>query len=171
MANKNWLNKESEILKMQKILTRSWCKKERSQNPEHWKRRADSFYSLYKYLSHFPVHDTPNHELINSLITIPHIAVTAAELYMKGFLISKRKTPNEVKLFLHNLSKLRKECFKISKDERFNNKDLVYFIDVESPLFTLDGGIRYPHIRVGTWGTQTECALNLLKTIIEEEIN
>lgn len=143
--------------------------KELAKDPSSWLELATAYHQLYTLVNkQSSVDDIRNPEKNRVCLTLPYIASIAAELYMKGFLISCGKTPSEVTNIGHDLVALRRQC--ISEDKRFGSSKLDNFIEFESLINMPNGGIRYPRSHVFMSGSHHEDSLDILRLILEEKI-
>lgn len=109
-------------------------------------------------------------ELLAAYNTAPHMAATAIELYMKGFLIAKGLSSKDVIVHGHNLPKLWEMCKGL--DPRFNHSSIKLLSAQLYDHLVVGGGIRYPSKRnAPIYEDDFPEALDLAKQILKEVLS
>jgi hypothetical protein len=107
--------------------------------------------------------------LHNAINTVPYISSIAIELYLKGFLISKKVPVEDVIDKKHKIADLRLKCAEY--ESKFNNVDLSYLTDRLGDLVLKKGGVRYPDRRdvpvaIDSIKNSFELILNIIRPFI-----
>lgn len=148
-------------------------------DPRKWLGRANNFHDVAKLVIDVHIASMRKVEakqlndqkmLFSTIIPFLYLLATAVELYLKGYLIAKRKPVDEVTGYKHDLKKLRLECLSYG-DDRFNKGLISYITDSYGRVFLENGGLRYPNRKPPPLILPDYVnVMILLKTILTEEI-
>ena len=148
----------------------AWIDEKKLEDPMFWFMKAHEYCSASLYIldqfKKIKNGDKVSH-LFNAINATPYLTGLAAELFMKGYLVSKKVDPKKLaeKKIGHDLKVLRDMCLKYG-DARFKNDPLIFLTDNLGVHIMKEGGIRYPDKgRMAVYNTQFEESLRVLREI------
>lgn len=155
---------------MKQVPVPRWVDIKRLKDPMFWFMKAWSYSSASHYImdefQKIKDGDKLDHRF-NAINSVPYLTGLAAELFMKGYLVSKGISHDELRNKNHDLKTLREMCLKY--DDRFNTKELVFLTDRLGDHIMKDGGIRYPDkIPMAVYFDEFKISLELLQKITGE---